>query len=143
MRGRRLGFNPPPSDMLRVTLPYPQDQRKSLMGLNQSQWPSPLCWSYFKGGYAGLSAASVDHNSLLSLGSMLSRITISVLFQAIAHKRNSGQDLQRGWCYSSRDGRSCIGGQMRESLELPGTNSRSYTLRCLRLRLFRVSSSDL
>lgn len=65
------------------------------------------------------------------------------LFQMTASKRNSGQDLQRGWCYSSRDGWSCIGGQVRGCQQLPGTNLRNYTRRCLRLRSIRVNSSDL
>lgn len=50
LRGRRVGFNAPSSNMLRVTLPYLQDQRESLMVLNQSQWTIPLCWSYFRVG---------------------------------------------------------------------------------------------
>lgn len=86
LRGRRVGFNPPSSNMLRVTLPYLQDQRESLMVLNQSQ-PFPfagatlgwVCWIVcFQRGPLFPSKSrthALQNQSLSCSGSLLTRGT--------------------------------------------------------------------
>ena len=113
--------------------------------LIQLQWPSCCARAGFGVGVLGVVCGQLCGSTTFPSEPRkhASQSHCLSLFQMTASKRNSGQDLQRGWCYSSRDGWSCIGGQVRDCQQLPGTNLRNYTLRCFRLRSIRVNSSDL
>lgn len=54
-----MGFNPRRCDTVESDFIPPPGLKGNPMGLRQSWWPVPLSWGWFRGGCAGLSAASM------------------------------------------------------------------------------------